>query len=255
MINSERTGKGVFTVPCEDTEESYKEDGNLVSGKLNGYVEVNYCNGSTYKGEMINSERTGKGVFTMPCEGTEESYKEDGNCVSGKLNGYATVHYCNGDTYKGEWKEGKYHGTGTYHHLGSYYSFIGSLTGQFTNNVLPDKGVIIYDDGNRYTGSLDSRGKRNGSGVMVYSNGQVKDGEWQSDTFVEPYQEPPSPSPAPYVPPTPAYEPPLRTYDCTCAHIRGFWPLAVGPFDKTYRVRASDMHEAKEDAIEENKRQ
>ncbi len=267
------TGKGILTHRClnKNSARTYTADGNWVSGKLNGYAEVQYCNGSIYKGEWkegrengfgektwysgnkkysgewVNGERTGKGVYTDSCgvNSSIKQYKMDGNWISGKLNGYAEAYWCTGDSYKGEWQDDKYHGTGTYHSLGSIYSFIGSFTGQFTNGVFPDKGVIIYDDGNRYTGSLNSKGQRNGSGVMTYSNGQVKDGEWHYDTFEEPYQEPPSPPP----PPAPVYEPPPRTYECTCSYQFGFAIFEFSTQYFTWIITASDYQAAMSRAL------
>ena len=97
--------------------------------------------------------------------------------------------YPNGDTYRGQWKDGKRHGQGQMiYNIGSVYvgqwkenmkhgkgkyisggSFKGNIyEGQWLEDKSHGFGKAIYGNGNIYTGHFTS-GRRNGKGSMIYS--------------------------------------------------------------------------------------
>lgn len=75
--------------------------------------------------------------------------------------------------YKGDWRDDKFNGSGT------FYSPPGELfEGNFRDGKIADGRVkIYYPCGNYYEGDLRG-GLRNGKGVIYYSNGDQYDGEW-----------------------------------------------------------------------------
>jgi len=62
--------------------------------------------------------------------------------------------FVNGDSYSGEWKDGKYHG----------------------------QGVFIFKNGNRYSGGF-REGKYDGRGISVYSNGEKYEGDFKDGVY------------------------------------------------------------------------
>jgi hypothetical protein len=69
-----------------------------------------------------------------------------GNCTSG----YGSAIFSKGDSYSGEWRNGKADG----------------------------KGILKYADGNRYSGDWKD-GKANGYGTMNYADGSKYVGDWK----------------------------------------------------------------------------
>ena len=136
-------------------------------------------------------------------------------------NGNGKMTYAGGDTYDGQWKDGKKHGDGKYSWSnGSFYdgqwqndmrSGIGKFTsnngnvyeGEFKEGVACGKGKFIAANGNVYEGDFkndvaNGKGKltaangsvyegdfendiANGKGKMTYANGEVYDGEWKDN--------------------------------------------------------------------------
>lgn len=87
-------------------------------------------------------------------------------------NGYGKATLPNGDTYEGQYLNGKRHGQGTYRFKnGARY------TGEYDNAKKHGQGTFTYPDGSRYEGSwVDDQ--RNGHGVYRYANGDTFEGDW-----------------------------------------------------------------------------
>jgi hypothetical protein len=71
-------------------------------------------------------------------------------CTGDCKNGLGTYNWSDGDTYKGEWKDGKFHG----------------------------KGEYFYSNGSKFTG-IYKQGKKNGEGVFIKANGDKYEGTWE----------------------------------------------------------------------------
>lgn len=111
-------------------------------------------------------------------------------------NCYGTRTYSNGDTYVGEWKDGKFSGIGTYNFLdGAKYvgdwkndKRNGQGTGTWTNGVkyvgeykddiISGQGVFTWPDGSKYIGEFKNS-KKNGQGTYTWPNGYKYVGEWK----------------------------------------------------------------------------
>ena len=79
--------------------------------------------------------------------------------------------------YVGEWKDGKYHGQGTYifgsgPHLGDIY------VGEWKDNKKHGQGTYTFADGEKYVGEWKD-GKQNGQGTYTYPDGSTYVGEWK----------------------------------------------------------------------------
>jgi len=77
-------------------------------------------------------------------------------CKGDCKNGYGEYKWSDGDQYKGEWKEGKFHG----------------------------KGAYFYSNGSTYTGTYN-KGKKHGEGIFVNANGKNFEGVWENGKRVE----------------------------------------------------------------------
>ena len=105
----------------------------------------------------------------------------DGNCVGGDCqNGKGVYVFDNGDTYSGDFSNGKFNGQGKY-----TYKSGASYEGSYKNHQSSGKGEYTYSqksDKLNYAGDF-SQGKYNGQGVLTYKNGEKQDGEWINDVF------------------------------------------------------------------------
>eukprot|EP00736_Rhodelphis_marinus_P012841 Rmarinus@m.29637 len=80
--------------------------------------------------------------------------------------------FSNGDTYEGDYVEGKRHGKGKYTFKnGAVYE------GDYVDNVKHGHGKLTYPDGGSYEGSFVN-GKRKGRGVYYYPNNDCYVGSW-----------------------------------------------------------------------------
>ena len=103
----------------------------------------------------------------------------------------------NGNSYEGEWKDGKMHGKGTYKSADGYsyegeYKYgwrngkgiskypDGSVEydGEYKHDLVHGKGTHNYVNGDVYTGEYRA-GKQHGKGVMTYANKDIYDGHWK----------------------------------------------------------------------------
>ncbi len=105
--------------------------------------------------------------------GNGDTYQ--GDWRDGKPNGFGQYRKANGDVYEGQFSQGFMHGRGTYR-----FRFGDVYRGQMVNGRITGKGTMNYKNGNQYEGEwLD--GLRNGKGKLVYTSGTSYDGTWIKD--------------------------------------------------------------------------
>jgi len=169
------------------------ESGNTSASTTPKYV--------VYEGEMLNSQREGRGVCLfsngMLYEGEWHRNKEHGQGTLMSADRKRVI-------YKGEWERGRMHGRGTYYYSdrrkgkkseavsryegefkesmrhgdGTYWMEDGcSYSGQFREGVMSGRGVFTWPDGSVYDGEWKD-GKRHGQGLLKASDGFVYDGTW-----------------------------------------------------------------------------
>lgn len=86
-----------------------------------------------------------------------------------------TQHYKGGDSYVGEWENGKRHGQGTY-----TWASGGTYVGQWKKGDMHGTGKRIYQNGDVYEGSFEYD-KRYGYGVMKHTSGSSYAGYWKDN--------------------------------------------------------------------------
>ena len=90
-----------------------------------------------------------------------------------------TYTWPDGDTYTGEWKDGKQHGQGTYTGVdGSRY------IGEWKDGERNGQGTYTFADGCKYTGEHRD-GKQHGQGTFTRPDGTAVTGEWRNGELVE----------------------------------------------------------------------
>ena len=119
----------------------------------------------------------------------------NGEYKDGLYHGQGTYTHSNGDIFEGEWKEGKRH-QGTYTHSngdiyegdwkegkrhghGTYIESEGDkYVGEWKNAKRHGQGTQTSPDGTKYRGEYKD-GKRNGQGTWTYPDGEKYEGEWK----------------------------------------------------------------------------
>ncbi|MDB5801533.1 MAG: hypothetical protein JWL63_2472 [Rhodocyclales bacterium] len=164
-------GKGVERV--ERTGDStMKGDFTLDSktGTVSGKVRIDWDNGNSFDGTMINGKRNGKGRFVWS---NGQSY--DGDWRDDVADGNAVMVFANGDRYQGQVKDGVPDGRGR-----KQFSNGDSYEGQFTKGVADIEGTYTEKSGSRYSGQWKA-GIKNGRGRFAWIEGQSYEGEWVAD--------------------------------------------------------------------------
>ena len=81
------------------------------------------------------------------------------------------LNYSNGDSYEGEFKNGKKHGNGTMNWDNGKYK------GQWKENLPDGEGIYTSVDGSAYEGSWKN-GKQHGKGMFFFYNGDFLQGDF-----------------------------------------------------------------------------
>ncbi len=96
-----------------------------------------------------------------------------GEYKEGKYNGQGTFNYSFGTIYEGDWKDGKKHGQGTLtSHSGDKY------VGEFNDGRWDGQGTYTWSNGDKYEGEWKDE-KKHGQGTLTLSNGETYVGEFK----------------------------------------------------------------------------
>jgi hypothetical protein len=131
-------------------------EGSWRVGHQEGQGSLSYPDGSEFIGSFDNGIRK-KGILRT-AGGTELS----GIWKNGKLTGEGSARWPDGSSYAGAWRDGKFHGFGTFR------------AGAKSNAYVSGEG---WKKGSSYTGDWRN-GARQGSGTFTYADGKVFSGEW-----------------------------------------------------------------------------
>jgi len=137
----------------------------------NGFVSLNDSrNGIFFRGYMKNGiPRCGKGKSIDAVGNTYE-----GDFQDGKQHGKGKYIHASGAIYEGDYQDGKQHGKGKYIHAsGAIYE------GDYQDGMRHGKGKLIDAVGNTYEGDCQD-GKKHGKGKYIHANGDTYEGDWQN---------------------------------------------------------------------------
>lgn len=130
-------------------DDQYTYLGYMMRGVREGYGEMEWQNGDSYKGDWHNNVFEGNGLYI---------YKQQKA------------------TYDGEWREGLQHGNGYYRSLDFTYN------GMWEEGWINGEGKIVFKNGDKYKGNFVEN-KFHGSGIYEYANGNIYEGEFVNGKF------------------------------------------------------------------------
>jgi len=87
-------------------------------------------------------------------------------------HGFGKAFFANGDTYEGNYENGKRHGKGSYRFINGCL-----FEGTYLWNKKDGPGTMYYPDGSKYEGNWGEDCKQ-GVGTYKYVNGDTYEGEW-----------------------------------------------------------------------------
>jgi len=88
--------------------------------------------------------------------------------------------YSSGERYAGDWRDGKYHGIGTYTFPRGW-----RYVGEWWDGKYHGQGRYTLPSGEEYVGEWRD-GKRNGQGTLYAANGSIlESGRWEGDRLVQ----------------------------------------------------------------------
>lgn len=151
-------------------------DGYYMSenGRLEGYVEYYYNDGSIYKGEYMNGLREGRGYYLY-----KDGHEYLGYFHNNKFSGKGILSYNNGNYYIGNFEEGLPQGYGEFTWNSPEYKGQ-KYTGNYFKGKRNGQGVYSYPNGMKYTGDFKDDLKH-GKGEIVYTNGVIYKGDFKDD--------------------------------------------------------------------------
>ncbi|KAI9175641.1 hypothetical protein H9P43_006027 [Blastocladiella emersonii ATCC 22665] len=120
--------------------------GQFLRNRIHGEGRFEWADGSTYRGEVQNNVRSGKGEITLST----------------------------GVRYTGTWLDGRPHGTGRMVYSDTPLSF---YDGDFVHGQRHGHGTMRYPSGAQYTGAW-AGGERHGQGTMVWAAAEYS-GAWE----------------------------------------------------------------------------
>ncbi|MCK5849371.1 MAG: hypothetical protein KAH23_00545 [Kiritimatiellae bacterium] len=100
--------------------------------------------------------------------------KYEGEFKNGLFHGWGTFHYLNGDKYEGPFKNDEKYGRGSFvYRNGDRYD------GEFRNNVKEGRGKLLLRNGDRYVGDFRNDGIK-GKGTYFYKNKNKYTGDFKN---------------------------------------------------------------------------
>lgn len=135
-------------------------------------AEESYEDGTTYKGQLANGKRHGKGTWSSDTESYSGQWKEDCRDGEGKQT------WKDGRIYQGQFKGGKLHGHGKMEwHM---HNGLMVYEGQYVDDLKDGKGRYVWPDGRVYDGGW-RKGMRDGAATVTTSKGQTRREMWRED--------------------------------------------------------------------------
>lgn len=165
----------------ESKIDSRSGGGNAMA---DGEIEEKYEDGSIYVGQIVNSKRHGRGVWTSPSEEYTGQWKDDQREGQGKQ----TWH--DGRIYEGQFKAGKFHGHGKM----EWHMPNGLMVyeGQYVDDQKDGYGKYIWPDQRIYDGEW-KKGNREGQATFTLSCGQSRRSIWKANKVEKWLEDEPRP--------------------------------------------------------------
>ncbi len=143
--------------------------GEVLDGIPHGEGKMICKNGGVYEGEWKNGSPNGHGKWR---EKNANNSNYEGDFVDGLFDGYGVKKWdCNIHYYKGEWKQGRYHGKGI------CCAYDGTWDGEWVNGHINGNGSFTSKKGWVFTGKAIEHWEIEGMGTITFPNGDIYVGE------------------------------------------------------------------------------
>ncbi|CAH8649768.1 unnamed protein product [Schistosoma intercalatum] len=184
-----REFKKTFGVVNEiEYENGNTFEGKIVNDMLHGHGEFHWDEtGLMYIGDFKENKITGRGKITWP---NKSEYI--GDVVDGIRHGFGTYTDSNGLQYTGQWKNGKKQGKDglgchAWHILRvrtSQYSLPNVYDGQWANGKRNGLGTFHYPNGSKYVGYWKDDLKH-GKGTLILKDGRIFERTFYEDRLID----------------------------------------------------------------------
>ena len=165
-------GKGTMTLKNGNVYTGHWE-----GGQLTGEGKMVTAEGVMYEGQFRNNVPHGKGMMKEPDRKEKHTYNKnifyDGHFKEGRMHGYGTRRFRNGDIYEGMWENNKMHGKGIYKTVGGMIFDV-----EWHENKIGSSGKCTWPNGNTYEGGFSNQ-KKSGVGELTW-NGITYKGSFQN---------------------------------------------------------------------------
>jgi hypothetical protein len=134
-----------------------------------------YGDTGKYTGIILKSTRMPHGAGRMEYDDKSKTY--EGNWKYGRWHGTGKATLSNGDFYEGEYRLDQRHGKGKF-----VWSDGRVYEGEFKDDKEKGKGLMTWPNGASYYGDFHN-GKREGEGKFTYPHGGYYIGSWKNDHY------------------------------------------------------------------------
>lgn len=161
--------------PIPAVTQTAKEPDKSAPPKDDKSQTIDYDDGTSYTGQVVDGKREGFGTYTSTSETYIGQWQNDQQHGAGKHN------WTDGRAYEGQYVKGRFSGFGKM----VWATDKGSMwyEGQYENDVKHGKGKFTWPNGNVYDGGW-ANGKRHGQANFLTSSGKQKFGFWKEDKFL-----------------------------------------------------------------------
>lgn len=144
------------------------------SGAVSGSGTVEWTNGESYTGMLVDGRKHGKGRFNWV-----GGQWYEGDWDADRAVGYGVIRFAGGNRYEGAVVDGEPNGRGT-----QVFPSGDRYTGDFVRGVFHGRGSYAWKNGNRYDGGWNM-GKKHGQGRLLWADGDGWEGEFHDDRQTE----------------------------------------------------------------------
>ena len=144
------------------------------SGAVSGSGTVEWTNGESYTGMLVDGRKHGKGRFNWV-----GGQWYEGDWDADRAVGYGVIRFAGGNRYEGAVVDGEPNGRGT-----QVFPSGDRYTGDFVRGVFHGRGSYAWKNGNRYDGGWNM-GKKHGQGRLLWADGDGWEGEFDDDRQTE----------------------------------------------------------------------
>lgn len=154
--NDEFTGNGYLDriEPDQNTQYRFRYVGDMQNGRYHGEGILFSSDGRVYSGIWEKGELIRGAMVVLDMTGIPEDYYR-GAFEKLEPMGQGKWRFHDGRLYVGEFRDGKFHGQGTFHYPSNGYNAQKRYDGKFESGEFHGQGVLTYQDGRKQTGLFE----------------------------------------------------------------------------------------------------